>query len=369
MPRYIGRDAAYYQKLHDTALPYQENNWLLDELDFLRQFKANSAIELGCGNGKFLDAAAPLFKRLVGCDWAVSPCIQEILDSWENVAFHKVDLTYEQPPVANADLVVSADFMEHLEREAILKILPRIDKVSPKAFHKIACYDDGNCHMTVLSPAEWLSIFQSVNPSYVLHKVEERLGNKAKVVATIVKGLPMDISIRPLKLNFGCNDTRLDGYIGIDVRPCKGADYVMPAWETGEFQPGTVDEIYSRHMLEHLTVADAKKTLVNWYSLLRVGGVMHIIVPDLAFHARQLLGSDVSWVKDKKFNLEHAMAGFYGWQRNGVGGVNEDAHRWGYTWETLSALLVEIGFLGVKRVVTGTDSEHWHLHVTAMKRR
>jgi predicted SAM-dependent methyltransferase len=179
--------------------------------------------------------------------------------------------------------------------------------------------------------------------------------------------MTMPTALEPIRLNYGCGDSRVDGYVGIDVRSCRGADHVLPAWNTSPFEPDSVSEIYSRHMLEHLGPQDLPRTLRAWLSILRPGGVMRAVVPDLAFHARQLLGELASWTQDPEENLAHALAGFYGWHDPARGGANEDAHRWGYTWETLSRALGEAGYVFVQRIVEGPDSEPWHLQVTAAK--
>jgi SAM-dependent methyltransferase len=175
------------------------------------------------------------------------------------------------------------------------------------------------------------------------------------------------VAARPIRLNYGCGDVVLEGYTGVDIRPCRGADHVLPAWDATPFEPDSIDEVYSRHMLEHLHPRDARRALEAWLTILKPGGLLRLVVPDLAFHARQLLGLVTSWTDDAEENMTHAMAGFYGWHDPARGGVNEDAHRWGYRWETLSHLLTEIGYAAVDRVTSGQDSEPWHLHVTAAK--
>lgn len=181
--------------------------------------------------------------------------------------------------------------------------------------------------------------------------------------------MQMPDTAKPTRLNFGCGDARREGFSGVDIRPSQAAEFVLAAWDTSPFEPAGIEEVYSRHMLEHLDPNDARKALEAWLKLLEPGGLLRIIVPDLSFHARQWLAQDVSWADDQAENLEHAMAGFYGWRDESRGGDREDAHRWGYSWETLSALLFEIGFVDVIRVMTGEDSEVWHLHVTAARRR
>jgi len=381
---YPRRDADYYQRFHDQDPLYQTNNWLLSEIETIRSFGAKSLLELACGNGRFLECAAPYFERVIGCDWAISPRMDGVLSEHTNVYFSRVDLYQDLPPFL-AELVASADFLEHLAPEALPTVLRRIDSLSAKAFHKIACYDDGHSHLSIFTPQCWLDLFQEVNPAYRLDRVSFRNGDSEREIAVLSKGHPggstdhitgsfcmeVDGESSPaptvLRLNFGCGEVRREGYLGVDVRPCAGADHCIPAWETGPFHANTVDTVYSRHMLEHLDPSDGARTLASWYRLLKPGGHVRLIVPDLAFHARQLLGQATSWDADAGRNLAHAMAGLYGWHDPQRGGKDTDAHRWGYTWLALSRTLQQMGFEAIWRHLSGEDSEPWHLHVTARK--
>lgn len=169
------------------------------------------------------------------------------------------------------------------------------------------------------------------------------------------------------KLNFGCGDRFREGYINIDIRPVASADMQMASWERGPFTEGSVDEIYSRHMLEHLLLKDAIRTVANWFWLLRPGGFLRVIVPDMTFHAQQLLGETHNQTTDPVVNFSHAMAGFYGWHDPKRGGTVEDAHRWGYTQDSMFKLLREAGFRDIARSLADRDTEPWHLNVTAQK--
>jgi predicted chitinase len=179
------RDSQYYQNLHETDLGYQTNNWLLEDLEIILSFKANSLLELACGNGKFLELCSSYFETIYGCDWAISPNIKSILEKFPNVNFFQVDLYKDLLP-CKVDLVVSADFLEHLAPEALPMVLQKIDSLSTKAYHKIACYDDGHSHLSILSPKEWLELFQTVNSQYQLEKVELR--NPEQEVVVLSKG-------------------------------------------------------------------------------------------------------------------------------------------------------------------------------------
>lgn len=180
------RDAAYYQACHDSNVAYQDNNWLLDELDRIVAFGATSLLELACGNGRFLDRAAGHFAKVYGCDWAVSPRLERVLGEHPNVTFFRTDLYADLPP-CDAELVVSADFLEHIAPEALSSVIARIDTLAPRAFHKIACYDDGHSHLSVFEPRIWLSLFHATNRDYRIERVENRHGDPHRQIAVFVK--------------------------------------------------------------------------------------------------------------------------------------------------------------------------------------
>jgi predicted SAM-dependent methyltransferase len=167
-----------------------------------------------------------------------------------------------------------------------------------------------------------------------------------------------------VKLDIGAGSRRRDGYLSVDVRPEAKPDIVSAAWELWTVANNIVTEIYSRHMIEHLDPNDARRTFARWAELLSPGGLLNVIAPDLEFHARQLLGTVTSSFPNQE---QHAMAGFYGWRDETRGGDREDAHRWGYTEESLTRILSEAGFDRIARQLTGLDSEPWHLNLAARK--
>ena len=64
-----------------------------------------------------------------------------------------------------------------------------------------------------------------------------------------------------MKIEFGCGatPTKTD-FKTCDIRNLPGIDFVCPAWEiSNHVQLNTVDEIFSRHFLEHLTFIQANK--------------------------------------------------------------------------------------------------------------
>jgi len=79
-----------------------------------------------------------------------------------------------------------------------------------------------------------------------------------------------------IRLNLGCGDKHLDGYINVDA--CPPADEIVDLnvfpWPWAD---GSVDEIISHDWLEH--VADFRSTVLEMHRILRPGGIMEHDVP------------------------------------------------------------------------------------------
>lgn len=164
-----------------------------------------------------------------------------------------------------------------------------------------------------------------------------------------------------VKLNIGCADVSMDGYVNIDTRPTKVTHIVSEAQDIHQhFAESSVDEIYTRHMLEHLDPNEGRDAMKSWHRVLKPNGLLHVICPDLTFHCMQFLGMAKSTMKNQN---DHAMAGFFGWRDESRGGSAEDAHRWGYTGDTLHELMVTHGFVNIIRNFEGKDTDIWHLNM------
>jgi predicted SAM-dependent methyltransferase len=84
-----------------------------------------------------------------------------------------------------------------------------------------------------------------------------RKGNKIFLVSTAQK-----------RIYVGCGEDRREVFLHCDIRPLPGVDIVCNAWELSQHTQG-VDEIYSRHMLEHLTNNEVLATLSDWFHSLK----------------------------------------------------------------------------------------------------
>lgn len=145
-----------------------------------------------------------------------------------------------------------------------------------------------------------------------------------------------------MKLNIGCGHRRIEGYVGIDAVERPGADMVAPAHQV-PLPDGCADEVLAVHLLEHLLPWEAPVALAEWLRLLKPGGQLVLELPDLRKCCENILTGRAGKHADQL-----GMWGLFGDNRL------EDPfmmHRWGYTPETLTALLRQVGFTDVRQAV------------------
>ncbi len=180
-------DAAYYQSLHEADPGYRQNNWLAGDAGLLAG-EGRNVIELGCGNGRFLEQALGRFDKVCGCDWALSPILVKLLARNPELRFLRLNLIEDDLP-GGFDLACSADFLEHLPPDRLDAVLAKIDACAPQAYHKIACFDDGHSHLSIFPPEGWIARFRAIDPNYALSV--DRSRGAEKTVAIITKGIAL----------------------------------------------------------------------------------------------------------------------------------------------------------------------------------
>jgi SAM-dependent methyltransferase len=79
-----------------------------------------------------------------------------------------------------------------------------------------------------------------------------------------------------IRLNLGCGDKKLAGYLNVDVccEPDLHFDLTQFPWPWAD---NTIDEVFSSHFLEH--VVDFNRTILEIHRILKPGGIIHFRVP------------------------------------------------------------------------------------------
>jgi predicted SAM-dependent methyltransferase len=152
---------------------------------------------------------------------------------------------------------------------------------------------------------------------------------------------------------------------------------------------GSVDAIYTSHMLEHLTPDSASFVLVECHRVLKPGGALRVVVPDLRLGVSAFLEGDRRFFELR--DDEPIADGFVAWlamRAEKKGGLlerlarrvmrtDEGGHRWMYDAESLTQRLAAAGFaevtvqehgISINPEAAALDSRpHDSLHIDAIK--
>ena len=151
-----------------------------------------------------------------------------------------------------------------------------------------------------------------------------------------------------VKLNLGCGDKILDGYINIDVvdaRAGKKPDFICDLRDLSKFESNSVDEIMAIHVVEHFWQWEVVDILKEWTRVLKPGGKMILECPNLITAAEEFL----------KNSDEAALGGLEGqrsmWVFYGDPGWRDPLmiHRWGYTPRSLATVMSTAGLIELKQ--------------------
>jgi SAM-dependent methyltransferase len=80
-----------------------------------------------------------------------------------------------------------------------------------------------------------------------------------------------------LRLNLGCSDRAIPGYIGIDIADAPGVDLIQDLSHRWCWLDSSVDEIIAHDIIEHLP--NKILTMNEMYRVLKPGGRVEICVP------------------------------------------------------------------------------------------
>lgn len=121
------------------------------------------------------------------------------------------------------------------------------------------------------------------------------------------------------------------------------------------------DGLYCSHTLEHISLNDFRKALINSYKILKPGGIFRCVVPDLELAARTYINdydkgnhsSSLNFMNSTLLGINERPRGFKGFISSFLGNAN---HLWMWDKKSLSEELKKVGFKEI-RVCEFNDSE------------
>lgn len=157
-----------------------------------------------------------------------------------------------------------------------------------------------------------------------------------------------------MKIEFGAGETPTKpDFLQQDIRNIQGIDFVCAAWDIDkQVKDNSVEEIFSRHFFEHLTFAQGEYLLEVWYKILKSGGRVEMMLPNMLCHVHQWISGDT-----------RAAQNIYGHQR-GEFEDTWDVHKSGYDAYSMKELVERKGFTNY---TSFNKDKSKHLHVEFYK--
>ena len=182
---------------------------------------------------------------------------------------------------------------------------------------------------------------------------------------------------KEMKLNLGCGSSVPDGWVNVDcaigARLAKLPFFTLANEHLGIFgvkwdrriylhdlrrtfpwKDRSADIIYSSHLLEHLSRRDGRRFLAECNRVLRVGGIVRLVVPDLRYSVDQYL--------EGRIMADEFLQALGVWPEQSEGRLKQRfgplfrfPHKCMYDSRTLPAILSEMGFQDTAREAFESD--------------
>jgi predicted SAM-dependent methyltransferase len=159
-----------------------------------------------------------------------------------------------------------------------------------------------------------------------------------------------------LLVNVGVGPHGKPGWVNVDAFPAPGVNCVVDCRTSLPFPDGSVRVIYTEHFFEHLDSEDeVPRFLAECHRVLRPGGLLRVIVPDMEQYLRAYC--EEGWSSLERVRpLEPGLVDpyvkcSYNTKMELVNAVFRQAHqhKYAYDFETLAATLSRAGFSQIER--------------------
>lgn len=161
------------------------------------------------------------------------------------------------------------------------------------------------------------------------------------------------------RVQIGAGPNNQPGWLNTDIEPGPQQAY-LDATKPLPFDEGSIDYIFSEHVVEHLFYSDGLKFFKEAHRVLRPGGKIRTVTPNLMKLVALL---DPETVEKQGHYIARKLA-WEDWERTVDPGaiiVNNEMHWFGhrciYTPKLLRAALEEAGFTDIRQYVAGETSD------------
>lgn len=152
------------------------------------------------------------------------------------------------------------------------------------------------------------------------------------------------------QLHLGASGQSIPGWLAIDAHP--DSDLPLNLQAGLPFDDSSTAHIYAAHVLEHLYYPGEVQTLLSeCYRVLKPGGRMRLVVPDISQCLHAYARNDREWFAQRQKTWTHWPAGrtpledFLAYAGAGADPARAlDSHKYGYDFETLERALQQAGF-------------------------
>lgn len=187
----------------------------------------------------------------------------------------------------------------------------------------------------------------------------------------------------PIYLNIGCGYSAPEGWVNIDASPTARLEKLPmiggrlgrlsgnsvrfpPQVRYGNlvrgllFPPNSVEAVYASHVLEHIALDDMRVSLANVFTMLRPGGRLRLIVPDLRERARRYLDREgdpnaaIEFMESCYLGMKQRPRGIVGHIRSAIG---NSAHLWMWDEAAMRRELEQSGFVAIREARLGDSGD------------